>query len=160
MAIQTKQIDLKVQRVRNRLRGYLGRESSLYDDVQDVYPSFTGFEGLRDIAIADNSSMLKERARSKKEMLERQRAIYLDKAMVNTQDKVVLENGGIDLNQIKIKRTGKTINVQFDPAQLIQLEQGGFKGFTPVIINITPISSPFQLLGINTPKQEVQLAKF
>jgi hexokinase len=61
-------------------------------------------------------------------------------------------NGGIDLNQINVLHNGKTVNVQFDLAQLIQLEQGGFQGFTPVIINIQHISSPFQLLGINPPK--------
>ncbi len=68
-------------------------------------------------------------------------------------------NGGIDLNQINVLRNGKTVNVQFDPAQLIQLEQGGFEGFTPVIVNMTRISNPFQLLGINAPQQEVQLVK-
>jgi ankyrin repeat protein len=76
-----------------------------------------------------------------------------DKAALATKD-----FGGIDLNQINMLRNGKTVNVQFDPAQLNALEQGGFEGFTPVIINIQHISSPFQLLGINPPKQEV-LAK-
>jgi len=66
--------------------------------------------------------------------------------------------GGIDLNQINVLRNGKTVNVQFDPAQLNALQQEGFEGFTPVIINIQHISSPFQLLGINPPKEEV-LAK-
>ena len=66
-----------------------------------------------------------------------------------------MTNGGIDLNQINVLRNGKTVNVKFDPAQLRALEQGGFEGFTPVIIDITPISSPFQLLGINPLKQEV-----
>jgi 6-phosphofructokinase 1 len=60
--------------------------------------------------------------------------------------------GGIDLNQINVKRNGKTVNVQFDQAQLNALMQGGFEGFTPVIISITPIQSPFQLLGINSAK--------
>jgi hypothetical protein len=69
------------------------------------------------------------------------------------------ENGGIDLNQINVLRKGKTVNVQFDPAQLNELMQGGFEGFTPVIINITHISSPFQLLGINPAKQPETLAK-
>jgi hypothetical protein len=68
-------------------------------------------------------------------------------------------NGGIDLNQINVKRNGKTVNVKFDPAQLNELVQGGFKGFTPVIINITPIQSPFQLLGINPVKEVASLAK-
>jgi hypothetical protein len=88
--------------------------------------------------------------------------IIPDQAMLHTPKVVskanVAENGGIDLNQINVLRKGKTVNVQFDPAQLNALEQGGFQGFTPVIINIQYISSPFQLLGINPPKQEV-LAK-
>jgi len=62
------------------------------------------------------------------------------------------EKGGIDLNQINVHRTGKTVNVQFDPAQLNDLMQGGFEGFTPVITNITPIQSPLPLLGIGPAK--------
>ncbi len=62
---------------------------------------------------------------------------------------VVFPPGGIDLNQIAIKRTGHVIKVQFDPAQLNALEQGGFEGFTPVITGMMHISSPFQLLGVN-----------
>ncbi|MBF0571305.1 MAG: HEAT repeat domain-containing protein [Candidatus Omnitrophica bacterium] len=58
--------------------------------------------------------------------------------------------GGIDLNQINVLHNGKTVNVQFDPAQLYELMQGGFEGFSPVIINITPIQSPLPLLGIGT----------
>ena len=71
------------------------------------------------------------------------------------KDKAALAQppGGIDLNQINVLRKGKTVNVQFDPAQLNELMQGGFEGFTPAIINITHISSPFQLLGINPAKQ-------
>ncbi len=61
-----------------------------------------------------------------------------------------MANGGIDLNQINVLRGGKTVNVQFDLAQLNALEQGGFDGFSPVIINIQHISSPFQLLGLKT----------
>ncbi len=67
--------------------------------------------------------------------------------------------GGIDLNQIKVNRTGKTINVQFDQALLSELEQGGFEGFTPVIESMTHISSPFQLLGVNIAEQTKVLAK-
>ena len=81
-----------------------------------------------------------------------------DNAMLQTpvqktiKDKIALaENGGIDLNQINVNRTGKTVNVQFDPAQLNELMQGGFEGFTPVITGMTHISSPFQLLGIKEP---------
>ena len=62
--------------------------------------------------------------------------------------------GGIDLNQINVNREGRAVVVQFDPAQLNQLMQGGFEGFMPVIINITPIQSPLPLLGVNPRKDE------
>jgi hypothetical protein len=39
------------------------------------------------------------------------------------------------------------VDVQFDPAQLTAIEQEGFEGFTPVITNVSFISSPFKLLG-------------
>ena len=60
-----------------------------------------------------------------------------------------MKNGGIDLNQINVKRAHRTIEVNFNPAQLNELMQGGFEGFSPVIINITPIQSPLPLLGIS-----------
>ena len=71
----------------------------------------------------------------------------------------ISENGGIDLNQINVKRTGKSISVYFDQAQLNELEQSDFKGFTPVITNFQYIKSPLPLLGINTANQPEQLAK-
>ncbi len=58
--------------------------------------------------------------------------------------------GGIDLNQINVKRDGRTVSVRFDQAQLNELMQGGFEGFTPVIISMTPIKSPLPLLGISS----------
>ena len=79
-------------------------------------------------------------------LLERQK---VDKAM----------NGGIDLNQISVLRNGKKVNVQFDPDQLNELMKGGFNGFTPVIINMEQISSPYQLLGIKSPEKTELLAK-
>jgi hypothetical protein len=88
-------------------------------------------------------------------MVERLTGPLLNLVAPYYQDKAALAQppGGIDLNQINVLRNGKTVNVQFDPVQLRQLEQGGFEGFTPVIINITHISSPFQLLGINPAKE-------
>ena len=50
------------------------------------------------------------------------------------KDKASLaENGGIDLNQINVKRSGKVVTVRFDPAQLNSLKHGGFEGFIPII---------------------------
>jgi len=59
-----------------------------------------------------------------------------------------LINGGIDLNQINVRRAGQRIKVQFDQAQLNELEQADFKGFSPEITDFRYIKSPFQLLGI------------
>lgn len=59
-------------------------------------------------------------------------------------------NGGIDLNQINVLRNGKKVLVHFDPAQINQLQQDGFEGFTPVITGFQYIKSPFPLLGVKT----------
>jgi len=66
------------------------------------------------------------------------------------RDSAMLNKGGIDLNQINVKRNGRTVSVQFDQAQLSELVQGGFTGFIPVIISMTPIKSPLPLLGIGS----------
>ncbi|MDE2232284.1 MAG: response regulator [Candidatus Omnitrophica bacterium] len=92
------------------------------------------------------------------EVREAIRILESDRAMLQTPRQAINKApGGIDLNQIAVKRTGKTIKMRFDPGQLDQLEQGGFEGFKPVIINITPISSPFQLLGVDEAAQEPQV---
>ncbi len=64
------------------------------------------------------------------------------------KDRAMLPPGGIDLNQIAIQRSGHVIKVQFDPAQLAQLEQGDFEGFTPVMTGFQYITSPLPILGI------------
>jgi len=95
--------------------------------------------------------VVKKSLRAVKEAIEK----LPDRAMLQSP-KVIsntnpAENGGIDLNKINVLRTGKTISVQFDPAQLSELEQSNFKGFTPVITGFRYIQSPFPLLGINNP---------
>ena len=60
-----------------------------------------------------------------------------------------VKNGGIDLNRINVNRAGKAVTVQFDPAMLDQLMRGGFEGFKGVITAITPIQSPWPLLGVS-----------
>jgi len=69
-----------------------------------------------------------------------------------------VSRGGIDLNQINPQRTGKTIKVQFDPAQLSAFQAGGFEGFRPEITDFQFIQSPLPLLGI-VPKRQEELAK-
>jgi dTDP-4-dehydrorhamnose reductase len=88
------------------------------------------------------------------DMQEAQESAYLsafDRSIDRAQN---ASPGGIDLKSINVTRTNKLVTIQFDPAQLKELTQSGFEGFTPVIINITPIQSPFQLLGIGSAKKE------
>jgi hypothetical protein len=86
-----------------------------------------------------------------------------DKAEVRKNDAFVLENnwkqGGIDLNpaalNLKVMRTGKGIQVQFDPAEIQRIKTEGVSGFTPVIINIMPVKSMLPALGLAPAEHEL-----
>jgi len=52
----------------------------------------------------------------------------------------------------------RRLTVRFDPAQLNELEQNNFRGFTPVITSFRYIQSPFSLLGINNPVKEPEVS--
>ncbi|MBF0522342.1 MAG: hypothetical protein HQL24_04710 [Candidatus Omnitrophica bacterium] len=72
--------------------------------------------------------------------------------------------GGIDLNaknlQMNISKDGKGVEFKFDPAMVEQFKLGDFTGVIPVIIRITPISSPFPLLGLEIPtEQAIEISK-
>ncbi len=133
--------DRRLDRVRN------GAESE--NDVRRSIDALKGIGQYKAARLLEKALRAREK-NSRRNRIESGSGIPTDRAMTN---------GGIDLNRIAIHRTGHVISVQFDPAQLIRLEQGGFEGFTPVIESMTRISSPFPLLGVNTPKQEVQLAQ-
>jgi len=153
------------------------------EDVYTVKMNTEAYNGLKDIASRNPDAFTK----ANWDLLQQQRSILSkDKSFASNHPQEIAEvqriisqteevfkeanpnvdkaalalpPGGIDLNQINILRKGKTVNVQFDPAQLNELMQGGVEGFTPVIINMTHISSPFQLLGINPAKGLEALAK-
>jgi len=62
--------------------------------------------------------------------------------------------GGIDMNEINVKRQGAGVDIQFDPVMMQDILNNGVEGFVPVIINLTPISSIFLLLGIKEREEE------
>ncbi|MBF0489700.1 MAG: protein kinase [Candidatus Omnitrophica bacterium] len=76
--------------------------------------------------------------------------LNIDKA---DKDKAMLNNGGIDFNSDKMnletRNQGGEIKFHLDPAQLAQLQNA--PGFTPVIINIQPMTDLRLFLGINQP---------
>jgi hypothetical protein len=63
--------------------------------------------------------------------------------------------GGIDLNEIEVDRQGAGVDIQFDPIiKLQEIIDVGIDGFTPVIINLTPLPSVLPLLGLDPRKDE------
>jgi hypothetical protein len=62
--------------------------------------------------------------------------------------------GGIDFNNIGVERQGRGIDVKFDPAKIDPVLKNRIQGFTPVIINITPLPSLIPILGLDLPQDE------
>ena len=74
-----------------------------------------------------------------------------DRAQETNGAKVV--DGGIDLNgknlALDVTREGKGIELKLDPAMVARFECGDFTGVVPVILKVTPLSSPLPLLGMS-----------
>jgi|GEM_PF-2050092 len=62
--------------------------------------------------------------------------------------------GGIDMNDIEVKRQGSGVDIQFDPAIMQDILINGVDGFVPVIINLAPIHSIFPILGLKDPEDQ------
>jgi hypothetical protein len=72
-----------------------------------------------------------------------------------SESKAMLSDvGGIDLKNIGVEKKSAGAKIRFNDAAMKAILDGGrFGGFTPVFINIRPISSPASILGI-IPKKE------
>ncbi len=72
-----------------------------------------------------------------------------------TTDRAQLsEVGGVDMNDIEIKKQGSGVDVQFDPAMLQNIIHQGVDGFVPVIIKLTPLNSIMPFLGLEPKNRE------
>ncbi|OGX24756.1 MAG: hypothetical protein A2Y03_09230 [Omnitrophica WOR_2 bacterium GWF2_38_59] len=59
--------------------------------------------------------------------------------------------GGIDMNSIDFERTGEGVKIEFSPSAFDPvIINMGIEGFSPVIINLTPLNSVFPLLGFDS----------
>lgn len=58
------------------------------------------------------------------------------------------QQGGIDIQNIDVVHKGSA-KIKFNDQAIRDVLKNGFNGFTPVIINITPVASPLPLLGLN-----------
>ncbi len=56
-------------------------------------------------------------------------------------------NGGIDIRNIDVNKTGHG-RIKFNDVSLQQIFNGGFDGFTPVFIKMTPVNDPLMILGV------------
>ncbi len=56
--------------------------------------------------------------------------------------------GGIDIQNIDVMHKNGGTKIQFNDQAVRDVLKNGFSGFTPVIINITPVTSVLPLLGL------------
>jgi len=68
-------------------------------------------------------------------------------------------NGGIDIRSIDVKHKEGSARIRFYDDAVRAVLKDDFSGFTPVIINITPIQSPLPLLGIGPAKKTEVFSK-
>ncbi len=77
-----------------------------------------------------------------------------DKAMTSPMTK----DGGIDFNQIHLGRSRAQGAAPFNPSLFNDFSEKGFAGFTPIIMNITPVQDPLVLFGVRkTGKENLQV---
>lgn len=57
--------------------------------------------------------------------------------------------GGIDIQNIDVAHKNGSARIQFNDQAVRNALKNGFNGFTPVIINITPVQSPLMILGVS-----------
>lgn len=62
--------------------------------------------------------------------------------------------GGIDMNNIEVKKQGSGALIQFDPVDMDAIIKENIQGFVPVIINVTPVNSILPILGLEPPKNK------
>ena len=76
--------------------------------------------------------------------------------MPDGSDKAMLSEdvGGIDMNNINVDRQGAGVDIHFDMEAIQPIIDMGIDGFTPVIINITPLNSVLPLLGLQPRREE------
>lgn len=62
--------------------------------------------------------------------------------------------GGIDMNNIEMKKQGQGASIQFDPMDMDAIIKENIQGFVPVIINVTPVNSILPIFGLEPRKDE------
>ena len=63
----------------------------------------------------------------------------------------------LDMNNIDVDRQGAGMDIQFDPIAVQEMIDMGITGFSPVIINLTPLPSVLPLLGLAPQREEDEI---
>ena len=116
--------------------------------VEEESPSMTAAPGSVS-SMTTYAPGIKEEKPATWELTSRQRAAALaveEQANTSQDTRDASMNGGIDIQNIDVNKTGKA-RIQFDDAVLRQAFSAGFDGFTPVFINMTPVANPMIILG-------------
>ena len=64
-------------------------------------------------------------------------------------------DGGINIRNIDMARKHGSAKIQFNDQAVRDVLKNGFNGFTPVIINMTPLGSPLMIMGASQPEAQV-----
>jgi hypothetical protein len=115
-------------------RGYLGELRDREGFIQRLNDYQTELDDVIDLEVA-------------------RREAELDGETLTTDDAMLIQDdslGGIDFNEIDLEGTGPGIVIEFDQQRVQEImREGAVDGFSPVIINIMPVTSVLPLLGLD-----------
>jgi hypothetical protein len=134
-------------------RGFLERESNFYYlfnyAVELLNSMAQGEEVLAEHQVIQEA--LKQWKEGKEIVLAASLVKHVDGLVgveiIKTADPA-MKPGGIDINNIDVSKQNAGAGIRFDDRAVEEILQGGFDGFAPVIINITPVANPLLLLGM------------
>ncbi|MBF0595426.1 MAG: hypothetical protein HQL22_10745 [Candidatus Omnitrophica bacterium] len=70
------------------------------------------------------------------------------------QGSVVENTGGVDIQNIDVVHKNGSAKIKFNDQVVRDVLKNGFNGFTPVVINMTPIESPLMIMGASQPEAQ------
>jgi hypothetical protein len=134
------------------LASYFNEDGSIKDEI-----TIQKLEILNQKALSDLERLRIARTDAKATFLANLKKHFLHELLTKRQEKdqTMLAGssdvGGIDIQNIDVKRTGAGAEIEFNDDAVRDILKNGFNGFTPVIINITPVVSPLVILGLAAP---------
>jgi hypothetical protein len=151
-----KEVTPALRFLKQEFESALGGEKSGLGEVWDIkiFPKMTDLQSLAEMATQTPDLLApimdgRAQAELKNRLIEAAGGIdnspekneRFDNASVPVQ-------GGIDIQNIDVQRKAEGAGIKFNDDAVRAVIQNGFNGFTPVIINMTPIENPLAVMGI------------